>query len=71
VYTLPTGCNDRGQNTGGYQDAQGNERGFVLTNGATTTLDAAGRIDNIAWGINDRGDAVIPEPTVRLQRSAG
>ena len=34
--------------------------------GRTRTLDAPGRIDNIAWGINDRGEIVIPEPTVRL-----
>jgi hypothetical protein len=30
------------------------------------TLDAPRRIDNIALGINNRGDIVIPEPTVRL-----
>ena len=44
----------------------GREHGFVLTKGRTTTLDSPGRIDNIAWGINDRGNVVIPEPTVRL-----
>jgi uncharacterized membrane protein len=66
VYTVTTGCNDRGQITGGYQDARGREHGFLLTRGRTTTLDAPGRIDNIAWGINNRGDVVIPEPTVRL-----
>jgi hypothetical protein len=63
---VPTGCNDRGQVTGGYQDARGNEHGFLLTGGRTTTLDAPGRIDNIALGINDRGEVVIPEPSVRL-----
>ena len=67
VYTVATGCNDRGQITGGYQDARGKEHGFLLTSGRTTTLDAPGRIDNIAWGINDRGEIVIPEPTVRLR----
>ena len=66
VYTEAFGCNDRGQITGGYQDAMGREHGFVLTKGRTTTLDSPGRIDNIAWGINDRGNVVIPEPTVRL-----
>jgi uncharacterized membrane protein len=66
VYTVPTGCDDRGQITGGYQDAGGKEHGFLLTKGRTTTLDAPGRIDNIAWGINNRGQVVIPEPTVRL-----
>jgi hypothetical protein len=66
VYTLASGCNDRGQITGGYQDARGKEHGFLLTRGRTTTLDAPGRIDNIAWGINNHGQVVIPEPTVRL-----
>jgi uncharacterized membrane protein len=66
VYTVPTGCNDRGQITGGYQDARGKEHGFLLTRGRTTTLDAPGRVDNIAWGINNRGQVVIPEAGVRL-----
>ena len=66
VYTEPTGCNDRGQITGGYQDAWGKEHGFLLSRGRTIRLDARGRIDNIAWGINNRGEVVIPEPTVRL-----
>jgi uncharacterized membrane protein len=66
VYTVTTGCNDRGQITGGYQDARGREHGFLLTRGRTTTLDAPGRTDNVAWGINNRGQVVIPEPTVRL-----
>jgi uncharacterized membrane protein len=66
VYTVTTGCNDRGQITGGFQDARGKEHGFLLTRGRTTRLDAPGRIDNIAWGINNRGQIVIPEPTVRL-----
>jgi hypothetical protein len=71
VYTVTTGCNDRGQITGGYQDARGKEHGFLLTRGRTTRLDARGRIDNIAWGINDRGEVVIPEPTVRLGFQVG
>jgi hypothetical protein len=66
VYTLPTGCNDCGQITGGYQDAAGKQHGFLLSEGRAITLDAPGRIDNIAWGINDRGDVVVPEGTVRL-----
>jgi hypothetical protein len=66
VYTVVTGCNDRGQITGGYQDTQGKEHGFLLTNGRTTRLDAPDRIDNIAWGINNRGQVIIPEATVRL-----
>jgi hypothetical protein len=66
VYTEPTGCNDRGQITGGYQDRRGNEHGFLLRGGRITKLDAPDRSDNIAWGINNRGEVVIPEPTVRL-----
>jgi hypothetical protein len=66
VYTLAAGCNDRGQITGGYQDAAGKQHGFLLSRGRTTTLDAPGRVDNIAWGINDRGDVIVPEGTVRL-----
>jgi uncharacterized membrane protein len=66
VYTVTTGCNDRGQIIGGYQDAQGKEHGFLLTRGRTTRLDAPGRIDNIAWGVNNRGQVIIPEATVRL-----
>jgi len=37
-----------------------------LPRGRTTTLDAPGRVDNIAWGINDSGDVIVPEGTVRL-----
>jgi hypothetical protein len=66
VYTEPTGCNDRGQIAGGYQDRRGKEHGFLLTRGHTRKLDAQGRSGNIAWGINNRGEVVIPEPTVRL-----
>jgi uncharacterized membrane protein len=66
VYTLAAGCNERGQITGGYQDAAGKQHGFLLSRGRATTLDAPGRVDNIAWGINDRGDVVVPEGTVRL-----
>ena len=38
----------------------------MLERGRYKTLDAPGRTDNIAWGINDRGKVVIPEGTVRL-----
>ena len=66
VYTVVTGCNDRGQISGGYQDPRGKEHGFLLIRGRTTKLDAPRRTDNVAWGINNRGDVVIPEGTVRL-----
>ena len=71
VYTVAGGCNDRGQISGGYQDATGKEHGFVLSRGRTTTLDAPGRIDNVAWGINNRGEIVIPEATLRLGAQVG
>jgi hypothetical protein len=49
-----------------YYDTAGRQHGFVLERGRYKTLDAPGRTDNIAWGINDRGEVVIPEGTVRL-----
>jgi uncharacterized membrane protein len=66
AYTEPIGCNDRGEITGGYQDAAGKEHGFLLRGRRTTTLDAPHRSANIALGVNNRGEVVIPEPTIRL-----
>jgi hypothetical protein len=58
--------NDRGQISGGYYDAEGTQHGFLFERGSYKTLDAPGRTDNIAWGINNRGEVVIPDGTVRL-----
>ena len=66
IWTQPFGINDRGQISGGYYDAEGNQHGFLFERGRYKTLDAPGRTDNIAWGINNRGQVVIPEGTVRL-----
>ena len=60
--TAPFGINNAGQITGAYADATGNNHGFVLQRGRYTTIDAPGRPANsAAWGINDRGQVVIPE----------
>jgi uncharacterized membrane protein len=45
-----------------YADASGRNHGFLLQRGRYTTIDAPGRQANAtAWGINDRGQIVIPE----------
>jgi uncharacterized membrane protein len=71
IWTQPFGINDRGEISGGYYDPTGKQHGFVLQKGKYTTIDAPRPIDdfsngNIAWGINDRGEVVIPDPTVAL-----
>jgi hypothetical protein len=71
IWTQPFGINDRGEISGGYYDPTGNQHGFVLRKGKYTTIDAPRPLDdfsngNIAWGINDRGEVVIPDPTVAL-----
>jgi uncharacterized membrane protein len=71
IWTQPFGINDRGEVSGGYYDRIGKQHGFVLQKGKYTTIDAPRPIDdfsngNIAWGINDRGEVVIPDPTVAL-----
>lgn len=55
------GINHRGQITGSYDDAAGRHHGFVLQRGRFTTIDAPGRTVTDAWGINDRGEIVVPE----------
>jgi uncharacterized membrane protein len=71
IWTQPFGINDRGEISGGYYDPTGKQHGFVLQKGQYTTIDAPRPIDdfsngNIAWGINDRGEVVIPDPTIAL-----
>ena len=71
IWTQPFGINDRGQISGGYYDVTGIQHGFVLRNGKYTTITAPRPIDdfakgNIAWGINDRGEIVVPDPTIAL-----
>jgi hypothetical protein len=36
--------------------------GFLLQRGRYARIDAPGRSDTDAWGINDRGQIVLPEP---------
>ena len=75
LLTVAFGVNDRGQVAGGYQDAQGTEHGFVFHRGKYTTIDAPPPVDeddtgNIAWGINDRGEIVVPGPGAGVRRVA-
>ena len=60
VYTQAFGVNNRGQITGGYYDASGRQLGFLRDGHRYRTLDTPG--GNIATGINDRGDVVLPDP---------
>ena len=60
--TAAFGINDAGQITGAYADADGRNHGFLLQRNRFTRLDAPGRPENTAaWGINDRGEIVLPE----------
>ena len=65
--TAALGINNRGQITGGYEDASGRQHGFLLNKRRYTTLDAPRPVDdfsrgNIATAINDRSAIVIPDP---------
>jgi uncharacterized membrane protein len=62
VATLPLGINNAGHITGSYADANGTKHGFLLQRGRYARIDAPGRSDTDAWGINDRGQIVLPEP---------
>jgi len=60
IYTQAFGINDRGQVTGGYYDASARQHAFLRDRGRYRTLDAPG--GNIAYGINDHGEIVLPDP---------
>jgi uncharacterized membrane protein len=60
IFTQAFGINNRGQITGGYYDATGTQHAFVRDRGRSQTLDAPG--GNIAYGINDRGEIILPDP---------
>ena len=60
IYTQAFGINNRGQITGGYYDATGTQHAFLQDQGRSQTLDAPG--GNIASGINDRGEIILPDP---------
>jgi uncharacterized membrane protein len=59
IFTQAFGINDRSQIVGGYRDASGRQRGFLRDGNRYRTLDAPG--GNIASGINDRGQIVLPD----------
>ena len=70
LYTQASGVNNRGQITGGYYDASGRQLGFLRDGHRYRTLDTPS--GNIASGINDRGDVVLPDPrTAALLPVAG
>jgi probable HAF family extracellular repeat protein len=60
IYTQAFGINNRGQISGGYRDASGRQHAFLQDQGRSQTLDTPG--GNIAYGINDRGEIVLPDP---------
>lgn len=65
--TIALGVNDGGQITGAYADTAGDRHGYVLRNGRYTRIDAPGRTETqAAWGVNDRGQIVVPEPGTGL-----
>jgi uncharacterized membrane protein len=71
LLTIALDVDDRGRVTGGYVDPTGRQHGFLYAKGRYTTIDAPRPLDpfalgNIATGINDRGEIVIPEPTIKL-----
>ena len=71
VVTVALDINDRGQVVGGYIDSAGRQHGFHYHNGRYTTIDAPRPLEpfamgNIATGINDRGEIVVPEPVITL-----
>jgi hypothetical protein len=73
LLTVAVDVDDRGRVAGGYVDPAGVQHGFLYARGTYRTIDAPRPLDpfamgSIATGINDRGEMVIPEPTIRLVR---
>jgi hypothetical protein len=71
LLTIALDIDDRGRVTGGYVDPTGRQHGFLYARGMYRTIDAPRPLDpfamgNIATGINDRGEMVIPETTISL-----
>jgi hypothetical protein len=71
LLTIALDVDDRGRVAGGYVDPTGMQHGFLYEKGRYATIDAPRPLDpfamgNIATGINDRGEMVIPEPTIKL-----
>ncbi len=69
--TVPTGVNDYGVIVGHYGDAQGVYHGFILNNGAFTTIDINGGPSTWVSGINDSGDFVGEYGTDPLEPQNG
>lgn len=60
LLTFATGINDGGQIVGIFQDALGNDHGFLDSGGSFTTIDVPGAIPGTTFvsGINDSGQIV-------------
>jgi hypothetical protein len=58
-FTVPLKINDSGQIVGLYVDASGMEHGFLLSNGAYSTIDFPGAIASEAAAINNHGQPEI------------
>ena len=56
--TSPQGINAEGAVVGAYVDGNGKQHGFLLTEGAVTTIDYPGAVATVARGINSQGDIV-------------
>jgi probable HAF family extracellular repeat protein len=53
-----SGINPGGEIVGTYQDADGNNHGFLFYHGSFTSIDFPGAIQTRAYGINPQGDIV-------------
>ena len=58
VLTVAEGINNRGQIVGLYIDADGNQHGFVLRNGAYATIDVPGGTNTGVFSVNAKGEIV-------------
>ena len=56
--TVAEGINNAGQIAGLYVDADGNQHGFVLSNGVYTTIDVPGGTNTGVFSINAQGEIV-------------
>ena len=56
--TVAEGINNRGEIGGVYFDADGNQHGFVLSNGTYTSIDVPGGANTGVFSINATGEIV-------------
>jgi probable HAF family extracellular repeat protein len=58
TFTWITGINPAGEIVGFYYDKDGNQHGFVLSDGNFTTIDVPGATNTEGNGLDPQGDAV-------------